>query len=77
MILKSWQKFLVPLKPNGIVISSLRPGCDLLGYDMLVIVISLETLETLTDNFRRPADMSQSHETTITIVYLLDGNFGP
>ncbi len=74
MILKSWQKFLVPLKPNGIVISSLRPGCDLLGYDMLVIVISLETL---TDNFRRPADMSQSHETTITIVYLLDGHFGP
>ncbi len=40
----------------------------------LVIVISLETL---TDNFRRPADMSQSHETTITIVYLLEGNFGP
>lgn len=50
-----------------LVLSSLRPGCELLGYDMLVTVISLETL---TDSFRKPADMSQSHDSMITITCL-------
>ncbi len=70
---KSWKVYFSIKIMKGYWLSSLMPGCDLLGYDMLVTVISLETL---TDRFRRPADMSRSHE-TITIVYLPEGNFGP